>query len=94
MITQKERTKTMNNDDKPKFKDHEIGRFVNDVTAIAVKYAGCQSMRGALSAYITPKLQESIELERDSVIDECIDIAKNTAGTKTQIIKALNNHKE
>ena len=42
---------------------------------------------------ITEKVKE-LATQRNSTIQECIDVAKNTAGAKTRIVQALGGLKE
>ena len=42
---------------------------------------------------ITEKVKE-LATQRKSIIQECIDVAKNTAGAKTRIVQALVEMKE
>jgi hypothetical protein len=44
---------------KPKIKEHEIAKIVNDLNAIARKWGHTQQLRAHISQYIVPILVES-----------------------------------
>lgn len=53
-------------------------------------------LRSDIRVFETMIIEKVKELatQRNSIIQECIDVTKNTAGAKTRIVQALNGMKE